>query len=217
MVFKRRNRRPAWQVIADFFYPKGGWGRAASYVMHRLRRLPDPPHRIARGIAAGVFASFTPLFGFHFITAGLISFVMQGNILAALLATFFGNPFTFPLIATVSLEMGNWILGRSGGMPLPEIVNAFSRASGELWYNFTAMFTEDVAHWDRLEVFFDRVFLPYLVGGIIPGLLAGILAYWLALPAVSAYQKRRKKKAAKQLADRRAKGARAAAAEAGTE
>ncbi len=196
MVFKRRNKRSVWQKLAGVFYPRGGWGRAASYVMHRLRRLPDPPHKIARGIAAGVFASFTPFYGFHFITAALVGYVMQGNLLAALLATFVGNPFTFPIIATVSLEMGNWILGRELGIPLPEIVHSFSRASVELWHNFTAMFTDDVAHWDRLGVFFDRVFLPYLVGGILPGIVTATVAYWLALPAVSAYQKRRRKKAA---------------------
>ncbi|MFN3144502.1 MAG: DUF2062 domain-containing protein [Paracoccaceae bacterium] len=198
MVFKRRNKRSLWQWVADAFYPKGGWGRAASYVMHRLRRLPDPPHKIARGIAAGVFASFTPFYGFHFVTAALVGYLMQGNLLAALLATFVGNPFTFPIIATVSLELGNWILGRELGIPLPEIVQAFSRASVELWHNFTAMFTDEVAHWDRLGVFFDRVFLPYLVGGILPGIVTATVAYWLALPAVTAYQKRRRKKAMKQ-------------------
>lgn len=198
MVFKRRDRRSVWQVLKSGVYPKGGWGRAASYVMHRLRRLPDPPHKIARGIAAGVFASFTPFYGFHFITAALIGFAMQGNILAALLATFVGNPLTFPLIATVSLELGHWMLGMKGGMPLPDIVAAFSRASLELWHNFTAIFTDEVAHWDRLGVFFHRVFLPYLVGGIIPGVIAATASYWLALPAVTAYQRRREKKAAER-------------------
>ena len=194
MVFKRRNPRTLLQRMADGLYPKGGWTRAASYVMHRLRRLPDPPHKIARGIAAGVFISFTPLFGFHFIFAALLALAMQGNVLAALLATFVGNPLTFPIIATVSLEIGSWMLGTPGGAPLPEIVEGFSRASLELWRNLVAMFTDDVAHWDRLGTFFHRVFLPYLVGGIVPGVIAGVVAYWLALPAVTAYQKRRQKK-----------------------
>jgi uncharacterized protein (DUF2062 family) len=194
MVFKRRNKRSWLQWVGDGFYPRGGWTRAASYVMHRLRRLPDPPHKIARGLAAGVFVSFTPFFGFHFIIAAVIAFLLQANILAALLATFVGNPFTFPIIATLALEAGNWILGRDIGIPLPEIVQAFSQASLELWHNFAALFTEETAHWDRLAVFWDRLFLPYMIGGLGPGLLAGTLAYWLTLPAVTAYQKRRAKK-----------------------
>ncbi len=194
MVFKRRNQRTWLQWIGDGLYPKGGWSRAASYVVHRLRRLPDAPHKIARGIAAGVFVCFTPFFGFHFILAAILAFVMQGNILAALLATFFGNPLTFPFIAAICLELGNWMVGGGGHMPLQEVFAAFSQASIELWRNLTALFTDDVAHWDRLRVFFHRVFWPYTVGGLVPGVFAGVAAYMLTLPAVTAYQKRRVKK-----------------------
>lgn len=194
MVFKRRNPRTWLQIIGAGFYPKGGWRRAVEYVGHRLRRLPDPPHKIARGVAAGVFVCFTPFFGFHFILAAMLAFVMQGNILAALLATFFGNPLTFPIIAAVALELGYWMLGVRGGVPLPEVFTAFSDAAVELWRNVTALFTAEVAHWDQLRVFFRRVFWPYLVGGIVPGTIAGVVAYVLMLPAVAAYQKRRVKK-----------------------
>ena len=88
-------------MLLEFFYPRGGWYRAAQYVRHRLRRLPDQPQRIARGIWAGVFASFTPFYGLHFLSAFLIAKVMRGNILAAILGTFFGNPITFPIIAAL--------------------------------------------------------------------------------------------------------------------
>ena len=204
MVFKRRDQLTWLQWIGNALYPKGGWSRAASYVVHRLRRLPDPPHKIARGVAAGVFVCFTPFFGFHFLLAAILAFVMQGNILAALLATFFGNPLTFPFIAAISLEVGTWMLGLGGHMPLQEVFAAFSQASIELWRNITALFTDEVAHWDRLREFFWRVFFPYGVGGIIPGIVAGVVGYMLALPAVSAYQKRRVKRLQKRVEKRRA-------------
>ena len=194
MVFKRRDPRSWPQAVGQFIYPKGGWSRAFYYIIHRLRRLPDPPHRIARGVAAGVFVCFTPLFGFHFVLATMLAYVMQANILAALLATFFGNPLTFPIIAAVSLELGQWMLGMPGDVHLPQIFAEFSRASVEAWRNFTAIFTYDVTHWDRLHGFFWRVFWPYTAGGLIPGVITGVSAYMLTLPAVSAYQKRRVKK-----------------------
>ena len=40
-----------------------------------------------------------------------MTWVLRGNILASLLATFIGNPVTFPIIATVSVELGTWMLG----------------------------------------------------------------------------------------------------------
>ena len=194
MVFKRRDTRSWLQAVGHFFYPKGGWGRAVSYVGHRLRRLPDPPHKIARGVAAGVFVCFTPFFGLHFLLAAMLAFAMQGNLVAALLATFFGNPVTFPIIAAISLELGAWMLGTPGGLPLQTVFGQFGSASVEFWANLAALFTDDIAQWDRLRSFFYRVFWPYVVGGIIPGIIAGVAAYMLTLPAVAAYQKRRVKK-----------------------
>ena len=186
-MFKRRNKR----TYAEVVFPRGGWRRAASYVLHRLHRLPDPPYKIARGISAGVFVCFTPFFGLHFFLAMALAFVMQGNIVAAVFATFFGNPITFPIIAMAAVELGSWMLGLPGGMQLPGIVAAFSNASVELWFNFTAMFTDEVAHWGRLDRFFRLVFLPYLVGGIIPGVFVAVAAYSVSRPLIAAYQKNR--------------------------
>ena len=83
MVFRRRDRRPWWKVIAGFLWPKGGWGRAFTYVRHRLNRLPDPPDRIARGIFAGVFTTFTPFYGLHFIVAATLAWIWQSADLCA--------------------------------------------------------------------------------------------------------------------------------------
>ena len=192
MVFKRRDRRTIWQIVADFFYPRGGWARAFEYVKHRVRRLPDTPTKISRGIWAGVFVCFTPLFGLHFVFAVIIARLVRGNILAALMATFFGNPLTFPAIGYVSISLGSWLLG------LPQGRNAhlgqkFADASYDVWNNIVAIFTPARINWRGLEVFYDDVFFPYLIGGIIPGLITATVAYYLSVPVISAYQKRRKK------------------------
>ncbi len=202
-MFKRRNKRSWARIIAEAIYPRGGWIRAASYIWHRLRRLPDPPHKISRGVAAGIFASFTPFFGFHFVIATLLSLIMQGNILAALLATFVGNPFTFPIIATVAVDLGSWMLGHPGGLELPSIVGAFSNASVELWDNFKAMFTDAPTHWASLSRFFRQIFLPYLVGGLIPGIAAALAGYLFTYPIIAAYQARRIKRLKRRYEKRR--------------
>ena len=191
MVFKRRSRRSVLQVVREFLWPRGGWGRAATYVSHRLGRLPDEPHRIARGVFAGVFVSFTPFFGFHLLLAALIAWTTRGNILAALLATFFGNPLTTPLVAWGSVELGHWILGGPSGVPLRDIFGAFQDSGQELWRNVVAIFTADVTHWDRLGHFFRSIFLPYAVGCIVPGLVVSLIFYYASIPLVRGYQKLR--------------------------
>lgn len=194
MVFKRRDRRSVWKAIAAFFWPRGGWTRAARYVKFRVTRLPDPPHRIARGIFAGVFVTFTPFFGLHFVLAVILARLMRGNMVASLLATFSGNPLTFPAIAASALQTGHFILGRSGGvlqdaqMSLGEKILG---AGADLQHNFMTIFTHDQAHWTNLAVFYDDVFLPYMIGGIIPGLICATAAYYFSLPVILVYQKRR--------------------------
>ncbi|MEM8537097.1 MAG: DUF2062 domain-containing protein [Pseudomonadota bacterium] len=192
MVFKRRDRRAIWQVVVDFFYPRGGWARAFEYVKHRVRRLPDTPSKISRGIWAGVFVCFTPMFGLHFVIAAVLAKLLRGNILAALMATFFGNPLTFPAIGYASITLGAWMLGMPAGR-IDQLGKKFADAGYDLWANFLAIFTPARVDWRGLQLFYDDVFFPYLVGGLIPGLITATLAYYLAVPVIGAYQKRRKK------------------------
>jgi len=192
LVFKRKQKRSYLQVAQESVYPKGGWGRAASYIGHRLRRLPDPPQRIARGIAAGVFISFSPFFGFHFLLGAAVALIVRGNIIAAMLATFVGNPITFPFIAALSMRIGNRFLQQDpDASAKASPLESFSQATKELWWNFSCIWKEAEPHWDQLAAFFQSVFLPYLVGGLIPGLISGLLAYALSKPLIEAYQRRR--------------------------
>lgn len=199
-MFKRRKPRSYSQMATEMIYPRGGWRRALQYVMHRIRRLPDQPQRIARGFAAGIMVSFTPLFGFHFIASVFAALLIRGNIVAALLGTFFGNPLTFPFIALLSVSLGRWILGIEGKLHPHRIFEEFTRASGEVWNNLLAPFTDRVAHWQNLENFWDHYFLPYFVGGAIPGLITSIIGYYLTLPLIRAYHKRRTRKMAERIA-----------------
>ncbi|WP_420568547.1 DUF2062 domain-containing protein [Thalassovita sp.] len=195
MVFKRRDRRPIWQIVFEFFWPRGGWGRAAQYVQHRLRRLPDSPEKIARGLFAGVLTTFTPFFGMHFVVAATLAFIVRGNILAALLGTFFGNPLTYVPIGVISMKTGYFLLGRGNGDDDEvhrSLAGKFVDAGENLKDNALALFNGQEVEWHNLLVFYDEVFFPFMIGGIIPGTIAGLVAYYISVPLIRAYQKRRK-------------------------
>jgi uncharacterized protein (DUF2062 family) len=98
------------------------------------------------------------------------------------------------------------MLGQEHMIALSEVFEAFRGASSQLWANFTAMFTPATAHWDKLAIFYDTVFWPYMVGGLVPGVITGATAYMLARPAVSAYQKARIKRLKARYQKRRAAG-----------
>ncbi|WP_299900513.1 DUF2062 domain-containing protein [uncultured Ruegeria sp.] len=195
MVFKRRDRRSPVQIASDFVYPRGGWTRAFHYVKHRVRRLPDTPDRIARGIGAGVFAAFTPFYGLHFLVAAIGARLIKGNLLAALSGTFFGNPLTYVPIGVICLQTGHFLLGTEYEEgDTRGLMGKFASAIGDLKNNFLALFTDRVADWHGLSQFYDDVFYPYMIGGIIPGVVAGVICYYLSLPLILTYQQRRRAK-----------------------
>lgn len=195
MVFRRRDRRSPLRVIAEFLWPRGGWGRAFLYVKHRVRRLPDSPERIARGIAAGLFTTFTPFYGMHFVVAAALARMMNGNILASLSATFFGNPLTYVPIGVISLQTGHWLLG---SQPVAEVdaslADKFLAAGKDLGYNIYAYATGVPVDWTGLVIFYHEVFYPYMIGGILPGIITGLIGYILSVPVIRTYQQRRKRK-----------------------
>ena len=203
MVFKRRTPRTWLRTVREFVYPSGGFRRATQYLVHRMRRLPDEPHRIARGVFAGTFVNFPPIFGIQFLSAALLAWTMRGNILAALLCTFLSNPITTPFIALASLELGHWMLGIDRSLSAVFIFQAFSQAGSELWANIVAIFTEDPTQWGKLAEFWRVIYFPYLVGSILPGIIVSLIAYYLTIPLVHAYQKLRRARLGDRLEKRR--------------
>lgn len=198
-MFKRKPRSYS-QMASEMVYPRGGWSRAVQYLAHRVRRLPDQPQRIARGFAAGTFINFTPLFGFHLLGAFALAWVIRGNLLAAALGTFIGNPVTIPFMAMISMALGRWMLGVEGTLTPAAILNAFASAGRQLTHNFMAIFDGRVAQWDQLQTFFHAIFLPYLVGSILPGLVSALIAHYLTVRVVEGYHRHRATRMVKRAA-----------------
>ena len=221
MVFKRREPLSILQWVREGVLPRAGWRRVVNYLAHRVRRLPDSPHKISLGLACGVFTSFSPFFGLHILVAMGLSWLLRGNVLAAAIGTFFGNPVTFPFIAYLSLKIGRAITERRGSNDFAYIADAFSDAAVGIWRTTKSFFGYGPSSWDKLEAFFYNIFLPYLVGGLAPGLILGAATYWLSRPLVRAYQARRREKKLRRIAARTAakkrlaEAAAAAAAETG--
>lgn len=193
MIFKRRNPKTYLRALAEFLWPRGGWARAFHYVRHRIRRLPDSPERIARGIWAGVFISFTPFYTLHFFLAVFLARLMRGNMLASLMGTFFGNPLTYVPIAVVSLQSGHWLLGTQMEADAHRSFGGkFADAAWDLGRNMKATWQGTETDWHGISVFYFEIFYPYMVGGVLPGVFFGTVCYYISVPLIRAYQQRRK-------------------------
>jgi uncharacterized protein (DUF2062 family) len=123
----------------------------------RLMRLQDSPHRIARGLALGLFLGMTPTFGVQMVLALLMAILLRENKLAAVIGVWVTNPVTAPFIYGLEYETGRILLG----LPHP------------------AMGVEFNFHF--LQIFGWQVILPLGVGSLIFGVTAAVLGYALTL------------------------------------
>lgn len=174
MLFRRRKQLNPMERLRGFFWPRRSFMRSAQYFTKRVLRLTAEPHAVAAGVAAGVFASFLPFVGFHFVIAAIGAFCLKGNIVASALGTAVGNPLTFPFIWAATLGLGRMILyGQDPGSLAPlQLGDLLSR--------------HEITHlWQPL-------FKPMTVGGVLLGLLFGLIFYLVTRYALNAFRQRRR-------------------------
>ena len=167
-------------------WPRRSWARSFKYMTKRILRLTASPHAISAGVAAGVFASFTPFIGLHFIIAFIVAYIIAGNFLAAASGTFFGNPLTFPFIWGSTYQVGHFILSgtkaEDEGESLNELaeLDVFEIGISGLWHQVTGIW--------------EPVFKPMLIGSMPLGVAFGIVAYILTRWASATFRATRKKR-----------------------
>jgi len=177
MLFPRRIPETRWQKLRIALWPRHSFGRSLRYVAKRVLRLRATPHAIAIGVAAGVFAAFNPFLGLHTVMAMAIAWVLSGNLIAAALSTWFGNPLTYPFIWAGTWEIGALVLGHPPHQaPAGHESFAFSLARvGELW---------------------DPLLKPMLIGSLPAGLVAAGIAYAVTRKAAAAFISEREERLA---------------------
>lgn len=186
MLFRRR-KPPGWrEQLRVAVWPRRSWSRSLRYLAKRVLRLTASPHAIAAGIAAGVFASFTPYMGFHFLIAFAVAYVIAGNVIAAAAGTFFGNPLTFPLIWTATYTTGHFILGGQPGEHGPEAALRLLSESNVFELGVSGLLTIFRSIW-------EPVLKPMSVGAIPLGIAVGLIAYVVTRWSAIAFQISRRK------------------------
>jgi uncharacterized protein (DUF2062 family) len=174
MIMKRRHKRHIHHKAREFIWPSMGWRRTFRYFKLRILRLQDHPKKIARGIASGVSVCFTPLPFTHFIQSVLLAALTRGNVLAALIVSWIGNPWTYPFMWWAAYKVGVYTFGQVG-WDVPDLPSD---------YTFE-MF------WDVLRTDPIPLMLPWIVGGYIMTALSWVAVYFISTPIVAAAQGKR--------------------------
>jgi uncharacterized protein (DUF2062 family) len=194
MLFGRKNPAGWGETIRIWLWPRRSWSRSAKYMAKRVLRLTASTHAISAGVAAGVFASFTPFLGLHFIIAFIVAYIIAGNFLAAATGTFFGNPVTFPFIWTGTYKLGSLILS---GEAVEESGGQLSILADADFMNLgvSGIFNLILGIW-------EPVVKPMVIGAMPLGVTFGIIAYivtrWTSIWFNDARLRRRAAKIAKK-------------------
>lgn len=169
-MFRRRNSIPLWRRLRGWLWPEIGWRRLGIYLVKRITRLPGTPHSIAAGFACGAAISFTPFLGLHSVLSVLLSFLVRGNYLAALIGTLIGNPWTFPVIWLATYQLGHFLLGSTPShmVPEPELTSRWHELRGWIW--------------------------PMTVGGVPLGAVVGLATYFPVVRLIAVYQEARRRR-----------------------
>lgn len=139
-----------------------GLRRTTRYWRHRLVRLKDSNYSVAAGLAFGAAISFTPLPGAHIIGALALCFIFRANLIAGVLGTLVGNPWTLMPMWWFSYLVGKWTFIQLGyrvrNMP------------GHFEWN---EFMREVTH-DPM-----RLLAPWVTGGFIVMILSWPIFYFI--------------------------------------
>jgi uncharacterized protein len=165
MLFKSRHRPTVLQRARLLLWPRVSFVRSARYTMKRIMRLKASPHAIAVGCAAGVFASITPLIGVQMVMAGAIALILRGSIAAAMLATLFGNPLSWPVIWWATYALGSAMIGQPGSAQAAD----FSHGADQIW----------------------PILYPMLLGSVPIGLASAAVSYGIVARTVEIVRQKR--------------------------
>ncbi|MBN2715125.1 MAG: DUF2062 domain-containing protein [Deltaproteobacteria bacterium] len=147
-----------------------------------LLKEKDSPHKIALGLALGIFIGFLPIMGIQMAVVTLFAIPLRGNLKAAIAGVWISNPVTF-----IPLYWVNYLLG-----------TVFYRETTVSWHEFGGQITRTVS-WDWTAVkaslqsilFLGAdVFAPLWLGSAILAVLFGVITYFVTFRCVVFYRSR---------------------------
>ena len=151
--------------------------------LYKLAREKDPPERVARGLALGIFVGFLPIMGIQMAVVSIIALPLRGNLKAAIAGVWISNPITFIPLYYANYRFG-LLFWPEEGASKETFVEALTAAADFSWS----------AIWDSLTALFDmgtEILIPLWMGSAILGLVFGVPTYFVTKRAVIKYRERR--------------------------
>jgi uncharacterized protein len=149
--------------------------KSKRFIFHNMLHADDPPHRIALGVAIGVFWTLTPFIGVQMVLVLASAWILRANKVVGMPVVWASNPATFVPIFWPCYLIGRTILG------WPSV--------GKEWWEQLAhpprgFATATQFYWDRTM----EIFSPLMLGCLLVGIPLSIFSYLATRIAVERYR-----------------------------
>ena len=161
------------------------------FVKFRILHVDDSPQRMARGIAAGFFIAYLPLFGLHMLLALIFAQLIRANKALALMAVWICNPLTFALIYYPCYRLGHFLLPFFHDRPQVELDQIQTMIDQTFSLKYTLLHFFSMAYWKQVWTVFKIIGFETFIGGIILGFIVAKIGYWIAYYFIIGYRTRK--------------------------
>ncbi|NOS99610.1 MAG: DUF2062 domain-containing protein [Phycisphaerales bacterium] len=168
----------------------GLWYRARRIIFHRILHADDTPHRIAVGLAAGIFFGLLPTVGLQLALALAATAALRGNKFACLPGVWITNPVTFAPIYYGSYLIGAALLGTGSA---GEGRTAIRQLEDLVTQTGIGRHLFEMEFWRALAAGIGRLGAALWVGCLIVATVCGVFTYFAGRLGVTAYRERRRK------------------------
>ena len=146
--------------------------RLKNVFIFRVLHVDDTPHRIALGVAVGMFVAWTPTIGFQMVLTVLLATLLRANKLVGVPFAWISNPFTLVPIYYPNYRLGRWLLGHKD-VPPTFLDNIPVPVQTDSWVHYWIYQVQ--TWWSRTW----DVFMPLWLGSVVVGLVLGIATYFV--------------------------------------
>lgn len=154
--------------------------RLKGFFVYRVLHVDDTPHRIALGVAIGIFVTWTPTLGFQMIITLALSWLLGANKLVGVPFVWISNPVTLGAIYYPNFMLGRRLLGAHYEAPR---FTQVLMVSGDSWIETWILRVQ--AWWSATY----NVMAPLWLGSLIVGFVLGVATYVAIRYSVVAYRK----------------------------
>jgi len=152
--------------------------RVRRFVFHTVLHADDPPHRLAMGLAIGMFITFTPTVGFQMALVVFFAWLLRANKVVGVPLVWISNPATIAPIFYLCYRLGRFVLRRDAVDD--QWWAELSHPTGPWWSQVTF-------YWQRLS----EIAAPLCFGSLVVATIIGYVTYYISYYAIYGYRMKR--------------------------